>query len=290
MTDNRLRMLVPLDGSPEAETVLPALMPLFRKAKVRLTLFGVVPGKESAGSVETYFHRLRTSLLLDGVPSESKVEWGDPAGEILWIAKPNHFDLIAMTTHGRTGLRRVAAGSVTETVVRRAEMPVIACRPGAKVGEWNRILVPLDGSPEAEAILPDAARLARTTGATLHLIRVKSLLPFLATHHGIPLQLPEVDPRPYLDRVVNRLALEGILTLSDIRAGDEAEEIVACARETGADLVCLATHGRSGVTRQVLGSVAEGVLRTAPCPVLMRRIAADSARRFASDAAARSVQ
>ncbi len=271
MSENRLRMLVPLDGTSEAESVLPALLPLFRSQKVRLTLFGVQGPGEPLSSLEVYLGRLRTTLLLDGVTSETRMASGEPSEEILRAGKPAEFDLIAMATHGRAGLQRDLMGSLTEQVLRGSTIPVLAFRPGTKVGDWKRMVVALDGSATAEAVLTDAAELAKSMGATLHLVRVKSLVPQLVTNPGLPFPIPEPDPQPYLDGFAGTLAATGILTLAQAREGEAAQEIVAVARETGAGLICLTTHGRTGLSRSLLGSVAETVLRTAPCPVLLRR-------------------
>lgn len=270
MTEPRLRMLVPLDGSPESESVLPALMPLFRTEKVKLTLLGVVAENGSPHDLDAYLTRLRTSLLLDGVPSESRIERGDPADEILWIAQTLRFDLVAMATHGRTGLRRALTGSVTEKVLRHSAIPVLTCRPGSKIGDWKRIVVALDGSPAAEAILTDATHLARTMQATMLLTRVK-VSPPSPTYPPVPYFLPEEDPLPYLQETADRVGASGLLALPEPREGDPAAQIVRCARETGAGLICLTTHGRTGLSRLFMGSIAESVLRTAPCPVLLRR-------------------
>jgi nucleotide-binding universal stress UspA family protein len=274
MTEARLRLLVPLDGSPEAESVLPALMPLFRTRKVRLTLLGVGCGDDYSESMELYLTRLWTSLALDGIVSETRAEWGEPADEIIRAATPEHFDLIAMATHGRTGLRRDLVGSTTEMVLRNSRIPVLVFRTGAKIGDWKRMLVALDGSETAEDVLGDASELARTIGATLHLVRVKRPWPRLTYHPEDAFPIPEEDPQPYLEGMADGMAAKGILTLPEVRQGETAEEILALAKETNAGLICLTTHGRSGLSRSLLGSVAESVLRNAPCPVLLRRVAA----------------
>jgi nucleotide-binding universal stress UspA family protein len=277
MNQTQVRLLVPLDGTLESESVLPALMPLFRTKRVRLTLLGVGTGGESSEAMRVYLDRLRTSMLLNEVPSETKVEWGDPEAEILKAAKPSAFDLIAMTTHGRTGLRRELVGSVAEMVLRHAEIPVLAFRPGAKVGDWKRMVAALDGSAAAESVLGDARELARAMGATLHLVRVKGPKPRLTLHPGDAFPVPEEDPEPYMDAAMSALAATGVLALASVRVGDAADEILALARETNAGLICLTTHGRTGLARQLLGSVAESVLRGADCPVLLRRAVASPA-------------
>jgi nucleotide-binding universal stress UspA family protein len=282
MNEGRLRLLVPLDGSPEAESVLPALMPLFRTRKFRLTLLGVGTADESSETMELYLTRLWTSLAMDGIPATTKAEWGDPADEILRTAKPEHFDLIAMATHGREGLRRELVGSVAETVLRQAEIPVLILREGAKIGDWKRMIVALDGSETAEDVLGDAAELARTMNSTLHLVRVRRPWPRLAYHPENAFPMPEEDPQPYLEGMADGLATQGILALADVREGETADEILALAKETNAGLLCLTTHGRTGLSRSLLGSVAESVLRNAPCPVLLRRAVAARAPHAAS--------
>jgi nucleotide-binding universal stress UspA family protein len=271
MADARLRMLVPLDGSPEAESVLPALMPLFRTQKVWATLLGVAPTVEAVPALELYLTRLRTSLLLDEVAARIKVVWGDPVDEIVRAAESALAGLIAMATHGRMGLGRELVGSVTESVLRQSGIPVLAFRPGMKVGDWKRMVVALDGSAAAEAVLGDVAELARTLEATVHLVRVTGPRPRLTYLPGDAFPLPEEDPQPYLEGIADALSGTGILTLTELRKGEPAEEILAFAREVGAGLICLGTHGRTGLSRNLLGSVAEGVLGTAPCPVLLRR-------------------
>jgi nucleotide-binding universal stress UspA family protein len=274
MTEGRLRLLVPVDGSPEAESVLPALMPLFRTRKVRLTLLGVGAGDDYSESMELYLTRLWTSLGLDGIPAETRAEWGEPADEIFRAATPEKFDLIAMATHGRTGLGRDLMGSTAETVLRNSRIPVLIFPKGAKIGDWKEMVVALDGSETAEDVLGDAAELAGTMGSTLHLLTVKGPWPRLRFHPEDAFPIPEEDPQRYLDGMADGLAAKGILALADVREGESADEILAVARETNAGLICLSTHGRTGLSRSLLGSVAESVLRNAPCPVLLRRAVA----------------
>ena len=120
----------------------------------------------------------------------------------------------------------------------------------------------------------DAAELARTLGATLHLVCVKRPWPRLTIHPEDAFPVPEEEPQPYLEGMADGLAAKGILTLADVREGETAEEILALAEEKNAGLICLTTHGRTGLSRSLLGSVAENVLRNAPCPVLLRRAVA----------------
>lgn len=263
-------ILVPLDGSPEAESILPALLPLALTGPVVVTLLQVAATEEEMGASRVYLGKKRMNLSRGGIRPVTRVEWGHPAEKILELIEGRKYDLIAMTTHGRTGLRRVLAGSVAEEVLRHTCVPAIMNRPDSRIGDWRRIVVALDGSPAAETILPDAVRLARTLKATLQIVRTAVAVGDL---DGIPyLILPE-DPLPYLQRICDRLARQGAFALPVALDGHAADEIVRYAGGIGAGLICMTTHGRTGFSRALVGSVAEEVIRAAPCPVLVRRTA-----------------
>jgi nucleotide-binding universal stress UspA family protein len=134
----------------------------------------------------------------------------------------------------------------------------------------EKILVPLDGSELSERILLDVERLARKLDAEIHVLRV--LQPVVASGMGeAVLVLPPEDPMPYLRSVVRRLKEAGLKASAVALEGPAADSILRYATESGATLLCMATHGRSGLVRFLLGSVAEEVVRKAPCPVLLRR-------------------
>lgn len=261
-----LRILVPLDGSPEAESALPLAAPFFRAQPARLTLFRVVARDESSRTAEAYLANVREALRPHAVRAETAVEWGRPADEILWRSRTGHFHMIAMTTHGRGGVRRLFGGSVAEDVVRGAEIPVLLNRPGLPPPQGTRFVVPLDGSPLAEEILPDAVRLAKLFGAELHVLDVAT--PVVA---GLAV-LAAPDPTRYLGTVCERLSRQGVAAVPVAREGPATDEILRYAEAAQAGLICMTTHGRSRMSRVILGSVAERVLRESSCPVLIRRV------------------
>jgi nucleotide-binding universal stress UspA family protein len=236
-----------------------------------VTLLRVVERDQSATPALEYLAGVRKSLEADGIPADVKTDWGKPAEEILWLGKPSRYDLIAMTSHGRSGWRRVFMGSVAESVLRHAEIPLLINRPTARTGDWKRIVVGLDGSPLAEQVLPDAARMAKLFGASVHLVKVgmSAVLAGMAGEGGA--YMPPEDPMPYLLPVCERLAREGAPAVPVAREGSAAFEISRYAEEVGAGLVMITTHGRTGLARAFWGSVAEDVLRSAPCPVFVRR-------------------
>ncbi|HXX94140.1 MAG TPA: universal stress protein [Planctomycetota bacterium] len=273
MSEQALRVLVPLDGSDEAESVFPLLDALAHFRPIRLTLLRVVAADEPTASASRYLGSLLEWLRRRNLPSETKCEWGRPAREILWLGKGVRFDLIAMSTHGRTGLRRTLMGSVTEEVLRHAEIPLLINRPGTRPGSWEQILACLDGSKLAEQILPDAQRLARMTGGHLHLIQAARPATLVGAEEG-GVYLPAENPLPYLRSVCERLEAPGIPASPVVKEGPPAAVICRSAEEVGAGLIMMATHGRTGLGRFFLGSTAEEVLRHSPCPVYVRRTVA----------------
>lgn len=271
MEETGHRILVPLDGSPESESILGTLASLKRAGPLRVTLMRIALPDESAAPAGEYLNGVRAGLENQGIPAETKTEWGRPAREILYASRASGFTLIAMATHGRTGLQRAFLGSVAEEVLRHSTLPMLVARPGARGGDWKRLLVPLDGSPPAERILPHAVRLARALGSEIRLLGVvpSAILQMTAAGHtGL---LPPEDPAPYLRDLGDRLAREGVTARSSSRSGDAAGEICRAAEEQRAGAIFIATHGRTGLARLAMGSVAEGVLRAAPCPVYVLR-------------------
>jgi nucleotide-binding universal stress UspA family protein len=142
---------------------------------------------------------------------------------------------------------------------------------------YKRVMVPLDGSPLAEGILPFILQIAGPLDLEVVLVRVVQPIPPQAlegTGHvvldDVPARLREA--REYLAPVAADLRSRGVRVTTEARHGDPVKELVAAARDAGADLIAMTTHGRSGVGRLLFGSVAEAVLRQANVPVLMMRL------------------
>jgi nucleotide-binding universal stress UspA family protein len=264
------KILVPTDGSKGSESVFPAIMPLVRAFDPEVALLYVFEHPESVfvppEEVSSACRALRTAH----VNASLELRDGKPAEEILRLARARNVDLIAMSTQGRGGLVRFIAGSVAEEVLRHTDIPMLLTRPDVPVKPWKHIAVALDGSDRAEEILPDVVRLARTLRATVEVIEVE--FPSIAGVAGeVAIPLPTVDPMPYLNGVVARLQSQGVEASAVALEGSASGELLKQVRSSGAALLCMTTHGRSGLSRLLLGSVAEEIVRKAPCPVLLRR-------------------
>ncbi len=274
MSDDIRRILVPTDGSQASEAVFPAIMPLVRAFAPEVALLHVFENPDAEYLAPTAVSSACAALRTAGVNAHLDLREGHAAREILRAAQETKADLIAISTHGRRGVIRLIAGSVAEEVLRRAEVPVLVTRPGTIVHDWRTIAVALDGSTLAETVLPYAVRLARTLGASLHLVQVA--FPYMADVMGqAPISLPVEDPMPYLKGVLTRLEAQGVTASAYAPEGGASRELLRHLEEHRVSLLCMTTHGRSGLSRLLLGSVAEQVVRGAPCPVLLRRIPAD---------------
>ncbi len=294
-------LLVPLDRSAFAEQALPLALSLARRANARLDLAEVhalyaledphagwlrFEPERDAERKRQEQHYLDTTAqrLASGSPVSvttcvcpgSVVLPATIADGILERAGAGNADLIVMATHGRGSLSRFLVGSVADELVCRARVPVLLVRgadkaPGATPGPaLDNILIPLDGSLLAEQVLGPAQDLARVMGARCSLLRV--VKPPSSGGHA-PGELPEkAQAEAYLERVAGRLRGQGLeVRTRAVVARHAAEAILAVAQVQGSNLIALATHGRHGLNRLLLGSVADLVLRGAPSPVLVYR-------------------
>jgi nucleotide-binding universal stress UspA family protein len=212
------------------------------------------------------------------VPFHTRILSGPPVRTLHeWILKEG-VDQVVMTTHGRGGLERLWLGSVADGLVRHVPAPVLLWRPGREAVDlterpsFQRILVPLDGSELAEAIVFWARELARLFAVPVSLVAV---FPVPDAPGAEPVGEMEVENRlkeleAYLDAAAGRAREGGIQVDTAVRAGASvADEILSHRKRIGADLVALSTHGRGGITRLLLGSVADKVIRGSEGHVLV---------------------
>ena len=144
---------------------------------------------------------------------------------------------------------------------------------------YKKILVPLDGSELAECVLPHVESIAKGCGVK-NIILVRALEPYISSYAQVYLgdeQRKEADARAegaareYLDQAVSRVKLDGVEVQKQFITGSPAESIAEYATKNDVDLIIISTHGRSGISRWVWGSVADRILRSACVPVMMVR-------------------
>jgi nucleotide-binding universal stress UspA family protein len=266
------RILVPLDGSPTAEAILTQLRRLPIRHESELVLFHALSlfPPEGDRDQEQYLRRISFQLTNDGYPSRYLLRPGSAAESILETAVEERASMIALSTHGRTGVARWMMGSVAEKVLQASPLPVLVTRsfplPGSR-GSWESLpirsfLVPLDGSRLSLAALDPLLQLARTVDASVTLLHVTEPSPYDGKWESTEETLKEAD---------QMLRSACIPALVEHRKGDPGDQILQAMEGGGYDLVAMTTHGRSGPSRWVFGSVTTKVLRSATVPLLVVR-------------------
>jgi len=275
------KILVPLDGSSLSERILDRLEPIFQQEHPDVHLLRAVPGPagdeqaEELAAARVQLERFAETLSNRRATFSTHVVAGDPSQAILSFIDKNTPELVAMSTHGSSGITRWVRGSVAERVLRRCPVPLLlanpeSLEPSGRLG-FGRILVPLDGSKTAAEILPAVEQLARPNAGEIILLCVERPEVVVAPM-GSPAQ-PDQGQRaretlaPYL----SMLTTAGLQARVKVAIGPPAEWILKAAEEESVDLLAMTTHGRSGPSRWLFGSVAEKVLRASPCPLLVRR-------------------
>jgi nucleotide-binding universal stress UspA family protein len=291
------QLLVPLDGSSTAESVLPAVSTLARKLNVVVTLLHVIE-KDAPPEVHGDLHltdpaEARTYLnkiAAEAFPSDVCVERhvhtaavSDVARSIVSHSRESGGDLIVMSTHGRGGLRDWLFGSIAQQVIAGGIAPVLLIRPGeTRAGSFDchRVLIPLDGDVEHEEALLTAIHLARVCGSTLHLLLVVPTRQTLkrqqaATARLLPnatsalLDMTLENAKEYLDHHLSQLSSMHFAATAEIMRGDPATAIASAADKTQADLIVLATHRKAGSEAFWSESVAPQVSNRAHRPLLL---------------------
>lgn len=293
------KILIPLDGSERAEQILAHLGALLKAVDCEILLLGVIDNEGIYGAANllkpTAQATKRAVEYLDGVVDHLRdcglqadylIRDGRAHQVILEVARDSAADLISIASHGHSGLDRLFFGSTAERVLRHSDVPVLLFKSHRTLGRvlpsteppavtplaLENILVPLDGSPHAEIAMNDALELAQIDGATLHLVHVTSRR--RTSMFFPPLEAFEAAPDAqldYLESTAERLRRSGADVRAAIMRGTPVEGLSAYLADTPIDLMVMTTHGRSGLTRMLLGSVAESILRHVHVPILLRR-------------------
>lgn len=296
------KILVPLDGSNTAEKVLPYARYLAGKFKVPVELLAVVDIAEIAAHIPsekacffdnliedavqhctTYLRGIATTFANSDV--RCSVEKGKPEDTIIEKAATDKATLIAMATHGRSGLNRFLLGSVAERVLRGTVNPSLLIRAtemAKSEGEamLKSIIVPLDGSELAEGVLPLVADMAKKLGLEIELFRAYHMPynvyagdeGFYAGNYEELIADLRDEAAEYLDKKAVELKGLGVAKVTCVtKEGFAADEIISLGQKTSDNLIAMSSHGRSGAKRWVLGSVAETVARHSGDAVLISR-------------------
>ncbi len=295
------RMLIPLDGSKVAEQVLPYARCLAKALSLPVELCQAIDAEalESLANpaqsryVDTLVNEKRTSSReylgtvgksFESVRVSSIVEIGKPEELILDKAADDPQTLVVMATHGRSGFQRWALGSVADKVLHGVANDLFLVRASEQgntegTATLTKVIVPLDGSPLAEKVLPRIVELGKHMPLEIILMRAYALAPAISPNEyaGYSQELfdqLEAEAKDYLVKTSEELTAQGLRKISyAVDLGYGAEEITSLARKTPDNFIAMCTHGRSGVKRWALGSVTDRVVRHSGDPVLIIRAA-----------------
>jgi len=298
-------LVVPLDGSAFGESALPTACAIAQSCGAQLRLVHVysvdatpiyIDGEPILDETLAARSRQHAQIYLEqtcqrvrltlGKELDVTTEFVDRTLESIVNESAGSFlaeyvaatatELVVMTTHGRGGLERLWLGSVADTLVRLSRVPVLLLRPQAEATTvapafpFKKILVPLDGSALAEAILAPTLALGQGPDTIFDLLHVFELS--LAVEQSVEQALPRVQAKAYLERMAEQVRASGGSAAPQVVVAEQiAPTILRFAEQQGIDLIAVATHGRGGLRRWLLGSVADKVLRGTTLPLLLYR-------------------
>lgn len=273
-------ILVPLDGSTDALGALPYAVAL-SGAGATIELLTVIHDASEQATAEAQLQAASQGLSSANVTVQTRTLTGEPAAEIVEAAANGGASMIVMASHGRGALGRLLHGAVADNVARQASVPVMVIRkelegPGP-VGIM-RLVLPVDGSPLAEESLPFAITLAQRLGAPILLVRsvnvAEMMPPAVGMGEAIPFEVYDDAEREmrqeaeqYLQNLAAKLRAEGLNVSAQVLFGPPASAISEVTH--AGDVVILVSHERSGITRWLMGSVAEQLVRIDEAPVIL---------------------
>jgi nucleotide-binding universal stress UspA family protein len=275
-------MLVLLDGSKLAEVVFTYAQELSARLNLNLELLHVCSPQEAeqlpmrqaymehmAEILQTNAAAISSKIGGSAIKAVGKVVVGYPAEEILKYADENKIDLIMLSTHGRSGIRAWDIGNVANKVIHASKVPIWLV-PSELREEiiYDKLpkrttVVPLNGSKLAEAVIPHAINIAKQRGAETEIILVYVENPnkTIYTKDEVIRQQGETTKmKEYLDGVVKQIVKEGISARAEILLGDPAPTLINWVKENPAQLIAMATHGQTGLSLMIFGSVTENIL------------------------------
>lgn len=293
MTELYQRVLVPIDASDAAKRAARRGIGLAKAYEADLHFLSVVDTRAFSESLADLDELVRSQarvlekeaettltaveeLAADaGIAAITDIRRGRPPDTILEYGADHEIDLIAMGTHGRSGLDRLLLGSVTERVLRSAESPVLSVSPDDRrpPEAYDNVLIPTDGSDQAEVAAGHGIDIADKFDGRIHAFNVVDVTGLAgAADAGYLLDsvvegLEEVGQQA-TDMVAAMAREVGVESVSSIEQGTPHREILEYVESHEIDLIAMGSHGRTGLDRLLLGSVAERIVRSADVPVL----------------------
>ncbi len=277
------KILVAVDGSDSSKNAFRQACKIARDDKSWITVITTIPFYQDLFQLPSIQEKVSKTLRAEGerVISEIKkiadeedafikprLEEGSPSDTIVDVADEGNFDLIVMGRHGKSRLERALVGSVTARVIGHSQRDVLVVPTGAFVG-WENILFPTDGSKYSGYAADKAIDLAKSYSGTLKAISVVDVpAEFYADAPKVAEDLVK-KAKGFVEDVKKKAEASNVSAKTYVREGDAYHVITDFAKEEKANIIVMGSHGRTGVRRLLMGSVAEKVIGYAPCPVLI---------------------
>src|SRR4030043_1212519 len=284
------RMLVPLDGSELAERAIPYAKTIAKTKGSELILFtvSIAAVEQLDRPMKAYLEHNANALQSQGIKASIAIAYGNVADAIVSFADKSNIDLIIISTHGYSGIKRWVLGSVARKVLYGTCVQVLLTKsksPKVSQGELKKLLLPLDGSPFAEAPITFIEELTKGTKTEIALTTVcepplvpsygdRPINPTWKKHRDALWAETRKRASEYLNKVKTKLEKQGVIVKSQVIPGDlgrVGESIIQAAQKEKVDLIVMTTHGRSGVSRWVYGGVANRIVEQSAQPVLLIR-------------------
>jgi nucleotide-binding universal stress UspA family protein len=284
------RLLVPLDGSELAERAIPYAKTIAKAKSSELILFtvNIAVVEQLDRPMKAYLELNAKELQSQGVKASTAIAYGSVADEIVSFADKNNIDLIIVSTHGYSGIKRWVLGSVARKVLYGTGTQVLLIKskaPKVSEVEFKKILLPLDGSPFSETPIPFVTDLTKGAEAEV-MLTVVSEPPLVPSYGDRPINPVWQEHRDklwaemqqqaaeYLKKTKAKLEKQGMKIKSQVvpsELGRVAESILQIAEKEKVNLIAMATHGRSGISRWVYGGVTSRIVEQSMQPVLLIR-------------------
>ena len=280
----------PLDGSELAERAIPYTKNLAKTRGSEVILFTVSIAfvEQLDRPMKAYLELNAKELQSQGIKASTAIAYGDVADEIIGFAEKNNIDLIIISTHGYSGIKRWVLGSVARKVLYGTCAHVLLIKsktPKVSEVELKRLLLPLDGSPFSEAPIPFVEELTKVTETEI-ILTVVSEPPLVPSYGDRPINPTwekyrdtlwaemQQQASEYIGKIKTRLEKRRVKVKSQVITGElgkVAESIMKAAQKENVDLIAMATHGRTGVSRWVYGGITNRIVEQSLQPVLLIR-------------------
>lgn len=277
------KILVAVDGSESSKNAFRQACRIARQDASWITVITTIPFYQDLFQMPSIQEKVSKALREDGekVISEIKkiadqedafirpiIEEGSPVDSIIDSAEENNFDLIVMGRHGKSRLERALVGSVTARVIGHTGKDVLVVPDNASVG-WDSILISTDGSKFSEAATAKAIDLAKAYGGQIGILSVVDVTEEFHTEAPGAVEELVRKAKGFVDEVRKKAEAHGIKTEPLVREGETFKVITELSKESGYDVIVMGSHGRTGMSRLLMGSVTEKVIGYALCPVLV---------------------